>query len=236
MALKKPKREDPPENTEKWMTTFSDLVSLMLTFFILLVSMSTLDQTGLADISTYFQKAVSVMENGDKTEIQVMKPLEMQRPVTPKELILAMRQKSKKVLKNSKLQYKIKARLEGNHLLFRMDDLALFPENSSELKPGTRTALLKFAQIIASEPGKVLVSGHSASIKNATDKQISKLWRISLERAVVVADTLREGGVTPSRIKIAGYGDSKPLNLKDTDYARKQNRRVDIIIYDTNTK
>jgi len=77
-------------NTEAWMTTFADLVSLMLTFFILLISMSTMDKTGLSDIETSFRNAVSVLNSGDKTELQIMPPFEMQKLISTEELMLAM--------------------------------------------------------------------------------------------------------------------------------------------------
>ena len=233
MAKIKQKREDTPESTTKWMVTFSDLISLMLTFFILLVSMSTLDQTGLSDISTYFQRAVSIMHPGEKTEIIVLKKNQIQKAITPQELILAMRQKSNAILKNSKLHHKIKARMDGDNLIFRMEDAALFKDNEYKLSPKTKSSLYKFGQIISEAPGNVKVEGHTSKIKNSTPKDIKERWDLSLKRAISVAQVLYSAGVSPSRIKVSGYGDSKPISSKDTENARKLNHRVDIIVYDT---
>jgi len=122
MAKKKKYPVEYLPNTEAWMTTFADLVSLMLTFFILLISMSTMDKTGLSDIETSFRKAVSVFSAGDKTELQITPPFEMQKLVSTRELMLAMRQNSKAILKHSTLEHKMqmlamtpgKIRIEGH--------------------------------------------------------------------------------------------------------------------------
>lgn len=150
--MAKRKKKYPIEykaNPEAWMTTFADLVSLMLTFFILLVSMSTLDKTGLQDISTYFQKAVSVLGAAKKTELHIIPPMELHKIVSPRELMLAMRQNSHVVLKNSTLSHKIKAVIIKDRLYLRISDAVLFDEGSAELKPEHIKALKRLSKMLA---------------------------------------------------------------------------------------
>ncbi|MDX8403412.1 MAG: flagellar motor protein MotB [Mariprofundaceae bacterium] len=231
MARKKKYPVEYKADPEAWMTTFADLVSLMLTFFILLVSMSTLDKTGLQDISTYFQKAVSVMSAGQKTELHIIPPIEMQKIVTPRELMLAMRQNSHVVLQNSTLSHNIKSVIIKDRLYLRISDAALFDEGSAELKPEHIKALKRLSKMLATVPGRIGVNGHSDNRGIAEESAYPDPWSLTLARAASVLHILEEEGVNPSRLSLVGYGPSRPVSTDATPFGRARNRRVDIVVY-----
>ncbi|MDQ6968389.1 MAG: flagellar motor protein MotB [Mariprofundaceae bacterium] len=217
---------------EAWMTTFADLVSLMLTFFILLVSMSTLDQTGLQDISTYFQKAVSVLNTGAGTEINLIPPAKLDRAVTPRELMLAMRQNSHVVLQNSTLEHKVKAVIVKDRLYLRIKNAVMFDEGSAKLKPENIKALRRIARMLAMSPGKIQVNGHSDThFKIGPHSKYFDPWSLTLARAASVLRILEEEGVNPARLSLAGYGPSRPVSTDATPFGRSRNRRVEIVLY-----
>lgn len=230
MARKKKLEPEVLPDPEAWMTTFADLISLMLTFFILLVSMSTLDKTGLQDISTYFTQAVSVLNAGAGTEIIIIPPLELQRIVTPRELMLAMRQNSNVVLKNSTLQHHVRALIVKNKLYLRMEDAALFDEGSATLKREHIQSLRRLAKMLATSPGLISVNGHTDN-RAQLSAQFTDPWSLSLARAASVLHILEAEGVTPHRLSLAGYGPSLPISTDATVYGREKNRRVDIVVY-----
>ncbi|MDQ7001702.1 MAG: flagellar motor protein MotB [Ghiorsea sp.] len=230
MARQKKLEPEVLADPEAWMTTFADLISLMLTFFILLVSMSTLDKTGLQDISTYFESAVSVLSAGAGTEINLIRPLELQRIVSPRELMLAMRQNSNVVLKNSTLEHHVRALIVKNRLYLRMDDAALFKEGSARLKAENIKALRRLAKMLAISPGNISVNGHTDD-RMATGSRYPDLWSLSLARAASVLHILEAEGVTSSRLSLAGYGPSRPISTDATILGRRHNRRVDIVVY-----
>jgi len=230
MARKKKLEPEVLADPEAWMTTFADLISLMLTFFILLVSMSTLDKTGLQDISTYFESAVSVLNAGAGTEINLIRPLELQRIVSPRELMLAMRQNSNVVLKNSTLEHHVRALIVKNRLYLRMDDAAIFEEGSAKLKAQNIQALRRLAKMLAISPGNISVNGHTDD-RMVVNSRYPDLWSLSLARAASVLHILEAEGVNPSRLSLAGYGPSRPISTDATILGRKHNRRVDIVVY-----
>lgn len=218
-------------NTEAWMTTFADLVSLMLTFFILIISMSTMDKTGLSDIETSFRKAVSVLSAGSKTELQIMPPFEMQKLISPRELMLAMRQNSKALLKNSVLEHKVKGVIIKDRLYLRIPDSVLFAKGSAKLKPEHVKALRKLAQMLAMSPGNIRVQGHTNAKNDFSNSEFSDPWTLSLARAASVLHVLENEGVDPARLSLAGYGPSRPVSTEATPFGRSKNRRVEIMIY-----
>jgi len=232
MARKKKQEPEVLPDPESWMATFADLVSLMLTFFILLVSMSTLDKTGLTDISTYFQKAVSVLNAGEGTELQLISPFQLQRIVKPRELMLALRQNSRKVLQNSTLEHKINAVILNNKLILRMGDTVLFEPGQAVLNGEHHAALKRLARMLSAAPGSIRIEGHTDTSKLPADSPFPDPWSLSLARAASVLHVLEHEGVNPMRLSLAGYGPSRPISTEATPYGRARNRRVEIVLYD----
>jgi chemotaxis protein MotB len=231
MAKKKKYPVEYMPNTEAWMTTFADLISLMLTFFILLISMSTMDKTGLADIETSFRDAVSVFNAGDGTELQMIPPFAMQKMISRQEMMLAMRQNSHLMLKNSALEHKVKGIIIKGRLYLRIPDSVLFNKGSATLKPEQIRALKKLAQMLALMPGKIRVQGHTNVNPDLSDSKFSDPWTMSLARAASVLHVLEGEGVDPARLSLAGYGPSRPVSTEATPFGRSKNRRVEIMIY-----
>ena len=62
MAKKRP--EDPPAGSPAWMATFSDLMNLLLCFFVLLFSMSTVDADKLEQVVASMQSTISILPAG----------------------------------------------------------------------------------------------------------------------------------------------------------------------------
>ncbi len=231
MAKKKKWPVEYLPNTEAWMTTFADLVSLMLTFFILLISMSTMDKTGLSDIETSFRKAVSVFNAGEGTELQIIPPFEMQKLVSARELMLAMRQNSKAILKDSALDHKIKGVIIKDRLYLRIPDAVLFDKGSAHLKKEHIKALKKLGQMLAMTPGNIRIQGHTNVNPDLSHSRFHDPWSLSLARAASVLHILEDEGVNPARLSLAGYGPSRPVSTEATPFGRSKNRRVEIVIY-----
>ncbi len=232
MAKRRKKLE--PEvlpDPEAWMTTFADLVSLMLTFFILLLSMSSLDQTGLKDISSFFQNAVAIMNPGAGTEIDIIPPLQLNKKTSPEEMALAMRQNAHAVLANSALKQKVKGIIVRNKLYLRIKDAVLFDPGSAELKPKTREALQRLAKMLITAPGKIAINGHANRDSAEASARYPDPWSLTLARAAAVLHVFEKEGVNPARMAIAGYGPSKPISTDATPFGRDKNRRVEIVVY-----
>jgi len=232
MAKRRKKLE--PEvlpDPEAWMTTFADLVSLMLTFFILLLSMSSLDQTGLKDISSFFQNAVSIMNPGAGTEIDIKPPLDLSKKMSPKEMVLAMRQNAHAILANSALEQKVKGIIIRDKLYLRIDDAVLFAPGSADLKTKTKESLQRLAKMLVSSPGRIAINGHANRNSAESSDLYPAPWSLTLARAAAVLHVFEQEGVNPSRMSIAGYGPSKPVSTNATPFGRNLNRRVEIVVY-----
>jgi len=103
----------------------------------------------------------------------------------------------------------------------------MFMPNSAELLPQGRGDVRSLSTVAQKYPDtNVLVAGHTDSGGSAEANQ-----QLSERRARAVADALEADGVSPSRIRVVGYGESQPIASNTTPEGRARNRRVEVGIY-----
>lgn len=118
----------------------------------------------------------------------------------------------------------------GSELIVRMPEAILFATDSAALNGALRSDLFVLAESLNRYPQSIVtVTGHTDNTGTATYNQ-----GLSERRAFAVADTLRAGGVSGTRIRSVGAGESQPIATNQTAAGRAQNRRVDITITPTN--
>jgi len=223
----------PPEKfkTDGWIPTFGDLISLMLTFFVLIVSMSSMDDLTLKEISVASSSgAMSVFDYASTTDIKVQ-PAQSQPKVSLQELMLAARQKATRVLQNSTWKHKVRATIIRNRVILHLPNAVLFERGQPKLKQQDITILKRLARLLVSTPGQIRVEGHTALESLPSDSPFSDAWDLSLARAASVLHVLEAEGVNRSRLSLVGYGPSRPISTNATPFGRSKNRRVDLVLY-----
>lgn len=117
----------------------------------------------------------------------------------------------------------------GDNLIVRMPEAILFATDSAALNSQLRSDLFVLADSLNKYPQSVVtVTGHTDNTGSAAYNQ-----DLSERRASSVASVLRAGGVSRSRIRVVGAGESRPIATNQTSAGRQQNRRVDITITPT---
>ncbi|MFN2400716.1 MAG: OmpA family protein [Gemmatimonadaceae bacterium] len=115
-------------------------------------------------------------------------------------------------------------------LVISLSDI-LFDVNKATLKSGADANVRRIAAVLQQYPDhQIAVEGHTdATGTDAYNQQLSE------ERAASVRAALVGGGVNPSRISSAGFGESQPVATNDTPAGRQQNRRVEVIVLGAGT-
>lgn len=117
----------------------------------------------------------------------------------------------------------------GSELIVRMPEAILFATDSAALNSQLRSDLFVLSDSLNKYPqSTVTVTGHTDSTGTAAYNQ-----DLSERRASSVASVLQQGGVSGSRIRVVGAGESQPIATNQTAAGRQQNRRVDITITPT---
>ena len=216
-----------------WMVTFTDLVSLMLTFFVLLFSMSSVkvDEWD-AMIDTLTQtlnpgKLTTVAAATAKFNIDTIfrrqaKSLDYLSGV----LVAGVRDDP--VLSKSDIM------LLDDRLVIAMPGDLLFPAGKAEMPDEARSALFTLGSMLRNVDNQIGVNGHTDPVAPDPAKGFASNWELSLARASAVANTLRKSGYGDDIIAY-GYADSRYGQLPDLTPAEKRalGRRVDIVIFPT---
>jgi chemotaxis protein MotB len=217
MALKKKEEcKKPPA----WLTSFSDLMSLLLTFFILIYAMSSLDVAQLAKFISYFQpeRKFHVIKNS------IIEPI----APPPKEVALKIKRRIKQTLPPWAFQIVVTA----DFVKLRLFDKIFFQEGSYRLTPKARRALDELAEVLKTveEGAFIRVEGHVSKIAQIKDPLVKDKWELSVRRATEVVRYLQSKGIDPSRMSAGGYGDTKPLYTWRQPILLERNNRVEIYI------
>ncbi len=215
------RKKEECKKAPAWLTSFSDLMSLLLTFFILLYSMSTLDITKAMKFLSYFQ--------GEKAKtfekITIVKPIK----VYTTDLAKKIKKLIKRLLPISGYQIVV----TEQYVLVRLFNRILFKPNSFKLTPEAKKALNEIAKVIKGLPGsyRIKVVGHtSLDEPSEVMKGVQDSWDLSIRRATAVARYLASQGVDPSKIEAVGYGNTRPLYTWRNPILQARNRRVEIYI------
>ncbi len=231
MPAKREKKVPEKVKTDGWVATFSDLISLMLTFFVLLVSMSSMDEVVLKDISSsIMQGSLSVFEQGSSTDLDILEDM-FNREISLQELMLAARQHTNRVIMESSWKHKVRTEVTSEKLLLRLPNSLLFTEGEAKLSIHNTLILRRLARQLIHFPGSIRIEGHTGPGALPKDSPFPSSIALSLARAASVLHAFEKEGISQSSLSLAGYGSSKPMSTNSTPFGRKKNRRVDVVLY-----
>ena len=121
--------------------------------------------------------------------------------------------------------------LRDDLLIVRLDSQDSFDSGQAELKPTTKIFLDKLGKILNTSSGRIRVEGHTDNMPVMFSERFVSNWDLSAARAASVAAALiTRSGVLQSRLVVAGFSDSKPLESNATKEGRAKNRRIEIIV------
>ncbi|MBW2145408.1 MAG: flagellar motor protein MotB [Deltaproteobacteria bacterium] len=247
--MKRRNNSESLRDVNAWMVTFSDLLTLLLTFFVLLLSMSTMDNKKIKEIFSFFPGAVGPLEMGSSGEIEriyVLPPRSLAAEGTgliklAEEIrgwIAAdaggMRKRKGPKFYSRLNQFAseegLEVTLRPDQINLRMQGSLLFDSGSARLSPEGEDLIMRLCSVLDRDGHKLSVEGHADDRPIHTALYPSN-WELSLARAVNVVRYMAErGGIDPKRLSAVGYGSTRPLFPNDTKEHRFLNRRVEIVI------
>lgn len=219
----------------RWLLTYADMLTLLFALFVILYSISQVDQEKLMALAMALGNAfglsgqTSVMQSAATTD---MKPIVMEQSQV---VLTTIRQKVQKWIEQRKLERQVKVRFNQRGLVISlMTDKVLFEPGSAELLPATKRILSEISEILRESTNPIVVEGHTddTPIKNPKIKiKFKDNWDLSTARAVNVVKYLIENkNISPDRLSAAGYAEFKPLVPNIDDIQRAKNRRIDIVL------
>lgn len=270
--MAKRKEQPPEEGSPAWMATFSDLMNLLLCFFVLLFASSSMDEGKIQKIAASFDKvSFDVIQNGkiSLTEGEMVSGGVTQLPdsdafmseaghgdnnekyatasdaklISDKELLEELDRRGKEqseeiydeILQSAEsysIDDKISIDYNEQYVELDLNGSILFDSGEAALKNESKMFMQKIARILVKYRQCIIeVEGHTDNIPISSSRYADNR-ALSAERARSVYEyIISEEHFIDANIKIAGYGESRPIASNATEEGRARNRRVSIKIY-----
>jgi chemotaxis protein MotB len=222
-----------------WLTTFNDLVTLLMVFFVLLFTMGSMDHNLIREFQYALQAGLGVLGAGSKVSIAVQQP---QKPISQQgQLTQAMNRATAqgetgeadsidRAVGEFAAQPGINVRYSKDGVHISFEDGLFFNFGRADINPSGFAFLNKMTVLIQKIRYAVRVEGHTDNVPIHTKRYPSN-WELSIARAVsVVKYFVDVGKINPQRLSAVGYGESRPLVPNDGPAGRAKNRRVEIVL------
>jgi chemotaxis protein MotB len=228
--------QDGKLDPNAWMLTFADLTTLLLTFFVLLLTMSSMDAKKLKNIATHFRGSTGVLDFSGPGQVYSLGSFINQYNDTDSLLVIDQNHflakirlvaNMKKKLTDVNNQITLSEDERGIALAFHGD--ILFAPGKTTLRKEVYPVLDVIADAIRACPNDILIMGHTDNTP-VRSKLYPTNWELSAYRSLSVLNYfLNKKGLSSSRFSVGGYGSSRPLYPNTTPKNRSLNRRVEII-------
>ncbi len=210
-------------NHERWLVSYADFITLLFAFFVVMYSVSHVNEQKYRQLSTTLKGAFSS---------EVMDPQEQQ------EAVQEQSQATENLADIESLADDIQNALAGivedadvtisgneQWVEISLDANVLFASAQAELTDEAKALLSPVVQILAPYDNAVAIAGHTDDLP-INNAQFQSNWALSSARAVSVVKLLAGQGVSPERLSAVGYGEFRPVAANTDDASRARNRRV----------
>jgi len=245
------KPEEGKGGAAEWLVTYSDMVTLLLTFFVLLFSFSTIDaQKWKALVLSLNGRGIRIEDtsgnNGVPGDSESEDPLEIDEinsyldgetdapsVETVDDNFEKLYRKIKDYVEENNLVAQIDIEKSRTQILLRFKDNVLFDSGRADLKKEAIQILGDISVVLKDsieDIEMIRIEGHTDDVPIKTVWYPTN-WELSTARAVqVLRFFIEKKGLEPAKMSAVGYGEYHPIRTNDTDANRALNRRVDLVI------
>lgn len=201
------------EDTDNWMLSYADLMTLLFAFFALLLAFSDLNEIKIEIVS----KAMNRAMGGARVE--------------PEVTLAQVQAELNELIQKENLSTQVKVNRDREGVSLSLRGSTFYESGSTKLLKTSKPFLKMVARQIDKVPYQITVEGHTDNVPIKSDRFPSN-WELSTSRACSVVRFFEDAGIPSYRLRATGYGDTKPENPilgNSTSEARAQNRRIIIM-------
>lgn len=244
---------EPEEKTDGWMATYSDMVTLLLTFFVLMVALSNTDTAKMEmfmvalsrdglDPETFWEiqeKYEDWTEDADSWDEEFPLPETGADEEDPdkggEDALKQLHEEMSNYIEAEQLGEVISVDLSGDYLAILLASDMLFESGSAQMTEDMSDEVASIGGMIAAtfepnDPFEIIVAGHTDNVPINTAQYPSN-WYLSRDRSTnVLLDLLDSSELDPVFFSSSAFGEYRPIDTNLTDEGRKANRRVEILV------
>jgi len=243
---------DASDNHERWLVSYADFVTLLFAFFVVMYSISSVNDEKYESLSEALDEAFSTIRKVRKvidpiqvgTEPTTIQPIRLDNPTTGE--INKHRELSEEILKERRQLQLVSEQFQDvlqpyieNDLIevkrhdfwieLEMNSQLLFLSGEAELSIKAIPVLKKIAEVIRRMPNVINIEGHTDNVPIDTVEFPSN-WDLSSARATTVVREFVQNGISPKRLSAIGYGEFHPVADNNNEVGRNKNRRVVLVL------
>ena len=257
MARKKNKPEEH-DNTERWMVSYADFVTLLFAFFTCLYAISSVDAAKMGQMVTSIRESFGGMifsgnvnmiplsnSDGGGTGILVNIPVnstaesaaESEKGSAAAKVILSgdadmgrLKRALESMLSEEIRKNVVRIRLEARGLVMELGEDGMFDSGSDVIRPDRISTLDTIATALMNFGNNIRIEGHADSVPINTPRFPSN-WHLASARATTVINRMvTHYGMSPDLLSVTSFGEYKPVASNATAEGRARNRRVEIVV------
>jgi len=237
VAGRKKRKPEQGGGVPGWMVTYGDMMTLLLCFFILLFSFSTIDVVKFRDVIVELQGALGVLSGGPMVlnlgDIPAKQVTE--NPSASTRRLEGIKEEIEKKAAEENMSDNVQVTINERGLMIRFTDTALFDLGKADVKPEAVPVLDAIGEELMEVSNRVAIEGHTDPTPINTP-QFPSNWELSTARASAVVHYMIEvSGIAPDRLSASGFSYYHPVVPNNTPEDQAQNRRVDVLILKSDT-
>ena len=212
------------------MTTYGDMMTLLLCFFVMLISMSSMEVAKIQQAAASLKGALSALPFQER--VLPAPPIEIQRPSRGERKGKRSRAiaKLRKVIREHQLEKIVKVRQDEQGIHLTIGDPALFDTGKADIKSTILPVLNQIVEVLSEAEDIIRVEGHTDNVPIHND-QFRDNWELSIARSLSVIRYIKNRqNIDPRRLRPVGCGEFHPVETNSTEEGRALNRRVEIYI------
>ncbi|MCP9452507.1 MAG: OmpA family protein [Nitrospira sp.] len=229
-------KHEEHENHERWLVSYADFITLLFAFFVVMYSVSALNEGKFRTVSESIRAALRPLSNPEVSQmlfsVGQYRPA-LRSPSVPgsKEItVRRLRELVKASQTSSQFALIHMLQKDDGDIIITIPDSVLFNSGEATVRQEALSFLKGLANVLLELNRHVRVEGHTDNVPIKT-AQFPSNWELSAARAVMVVRVLSElYGVPPDHLAAVGYGDTRPVVPNLTPDQRAKNRRVEIVI------
>jgi len=234
--MSRKKRVHEEIRTDAWQEIFSDTMTLLLTFFVLLYSIS------MMNASKFKQNAISLQailnsESGKSVVDLSAKSggaslvRQAQLAATPNINTEDIYKKVQSFIKDKKLGTTVVIKTDNRGVILQLRENIIFTSGKADILDKSKPVLNSINALISTLPNDIVIEGHTDNVPIGNTNYKNN-WQLSSDRALSVLEyfVASKGEGHPERFSSVAYGQYKPIAANSNDKSRALNRRVNILI------
>ena len=253
MRQRRGRPAEEPANHDRWLISYSDFITLLFAFFVVLFASSYRDNQKIKKISEAIHigfQSMGAFSGGQSNtgvayrdltpdptacaqKVEETAPRSENQSPTLDLDIVGLRKQLEGAIGEEIKNHEVDTRVTPEGFVISLKELGFFDSGQAVLLPGAAAKVERIAKVLSQHGLELRVEGHSDDQPIHT-AQFRSNWDLSTARAMaVMLHLVNDSGFDPGKISVAAYGQYRPVADNSTPDGRRMNRRVDLVVVST---